>query len=303
MIDRQVSTNSIWADGRFPRVSLRASARRIWNASPLRLIGPAGQADLSLRPSAIIHNVSTRVAEMFERAPDIHPAPVPYAVVCVYRKRNAANVAALGLPRDATYLWALDEIASELADMTCGVGPGNRFELLNRALAERTSNAHWLVVVDDDVRMSCGTLASAVSIAAVADLDLCGVSHSRWSFLSWSCTLHNPKSIARVMHYVEQGPCVILSPVAQKALVPFPEDMGMGWGIEYLWSHHDELRLGILDAVSLRHLQPVNGLSYDVGAELDQASNLQKATPFASLKQMQQTVETWKIGQPVAPWL
>ena len=247
-------------------------------------------------------SVRTRLAEMIEGEPPIMTNAVAYSLVGVYRRRNSENIVALNPPAGSTYLWALDEIAPELSEMTVGVGPGNRFELVNRLLKIRAEHDDWLVVVDDDVQMTRGNLSSAVAIAELADFDLCGISHSRWSYLNWSCTLHQYHSIARLMHYVEQGPCVILSPGAQLRLIPFPEDLGMGWGIEFLWAEHKELRLGILDAVHLRHLNPVERSSYDVDAEWAQASLLQSTSKFARFSEIQQTIETWKYGQTGPPW-
>ncbi len=267
------------------------------------MIGPTGQGDLSLRPTAIVKNVRARLAEFAEADPPIQPPLLPFAVLCVYRRRNAARVAALDLPVESTFLWALDESAPALAHMTRGRGVGTRFELLNRLEAIRDETDRWLVVIDDDVELTRGTLAQAVATAALGEFDLCAISHSRWSYLNWGCTLHQVQSIARLMSFVEIGPCLLLSPQAQRKILPFRQDVGMGWGVEAVWAGHDDLRMGILDAVHLRHVQPVSDLNYDSNAQWTQASRILDASGFASWSEMQKTVATWKYGECTPPWL
>jgi hypothetical protein len=265
-------------------------------------MGPAGQGDRSLRLMPLLQNVRARIVEIAESPPPINPPAVPFSLVSVYRQRNTQNVIALQPPVGSTYLWALDNVEPSLSEMTYGHGSGNRFELLNKLLSMRISSDDWLVVIDDDVRLTRGSLTSAVATAALGAFDLCGLSHSRWSYLNWGCTLHKTNSIARVTRYVEQGPCLILSPSAQKAILPFPEDIGMGWGVEAVWGGNQDLRLGILDAVHLRHLRPVSRNFYGVDSEWAQAMNLLAASGFSSWSEMQRTLDSWNYGQPTPPW-
>ena len=277
-------------------------AVRIWNASPMRLVGPASQGDLSLNPATAVTMVYTRAAERFIRQPHLEPPSVPFSYVSVYRRRNMGRIKAMTPPPGSTYLWALDEIAPELAAVTVGVGPGNRFELINQLLAARADLDDWLVIADDDVTITQGSIANAVAVASLGEFDLCALSHSRWSYLNWGCTLHRPWSIAREVRYVEQGPVLIISPRAQRAVLPFPEDLGMGWGIEAQWAGHRELRLGILDAVNLRHLAPVNKANYHVPGEWTQALKLLESSGYDTWAQMQRTLASWSNRDPLPPW-
>lgn len=255
-----------------------------------------------MRWRPLLQNVRDRLVEIAERPPPLTPPVVPFTLVCVYRKENAQNVIALRPQLGSTYLWALDSVDSKLKEVTYGQGPGNRFELLNRLLSFRASSDDWLVVVDDDVRLTRGSLAFAVGTSALGAFDLSGISHSRWSYLNWGCTLHKTNSIARVTRYVEQGPSLILSPKAQRVILPFPEDIGMGWGVEAIWGGKRELRLGTLDAVHLRHLRPVNRSVYGVDSEWAQAMSLLESSGFSSWSEMQHTLETWNYGQATPPW-
>lgn len=287
----------------FDRMAGSSLAGRIWNASPLRLIGPSGQGDLSIRPSAVIRGVSSRIREMFEKDPKVITLTVPYSVVCIYRLRNSEIIEEMGLPRGSTRLWAIDEAAEDLANITYGIGFGNRFELLNRLLTLRPLTGEWLVVLDDDVKFTQGSIDAAVGLAAAAQIDLCSVSHSRWSYLNFGCTQHQNRSVARLTRFVEQGPCLILSPKAQPAILPFPEDIGMGWGIEAQWAQHSDLRLGILDAVHLRHLRPVMKSRYNVKAEHDRSTALLARSGFSTWSSMQRTEATWWTGEDHPSWL
>lgn len=69
--------------------------------------------------------------------------------------------------------------------------------------------------------------------------------------------------VARRTTWIEQGPLFALSTKAQLHVLPLPEDLYMGWGIEALWYElSNELNLGIIDAVRIRHLGKV-AHSYD----------------------------------------
>jgi hypothetical protein len=109
--------------------------------------------------------------------------------------------------------------------------------------------------------------------------------------------------VARLTRYVEQGPCVILSPRAREQILPFPEDIGMGWGVEASWATHADLRLGIIDAVHLRHLKAVSPSGYDVDAEWERALQLLAATGAETWADLQKVSATWRADERVAPWL
>src|SRR5579859_7920681 len=65
----------------------------------------------------------------------------PMTVIGVYRARNSRLVERLLAPclREGASigLWALDEASTPLASHTVGVGPGQRFDLLNEILRRR----------------------------------------------------------------------------------------------------------------------------------------------------------------------
>lgn len=196
------------------------------------------------------------------------------ALICVYRKNGSDHVRALidGLPASTVRLWSLDgEVPPDLADVTVGAGPGGRLTLLNRLVAAlpQGAAAAGLVIADDDVRVEVGTLALLLDIARRLNLDVCQPAHLATSHSSWHFTRRRCLSVARRTTFVEQGPLLLLSAAAQDLLLPLPEDLSMGWGVEVRWSHQAEatgLRLGIVDAVGILHEAPAGG-AYDRAVE------------------------------------
>lgn len=227
------------------------------------------------------------------------------ALVGVYRRDNAQAVDRLAhdVSKDRVALWALDDESPRLQRHTLGRGPGLRFALLNRLVESLALGPDaWLVIADDDVRFVRGSLAATVGLARAAGLDLCQPSHSRWSYLNWEVTRHHPGSLVRLCRFVEQGPLLVLSPEARRSLIPLPEDMGMGWGVEAVWASRLELRAGIVDAVTVMHERPVGQGGYDKTEQWQQAEALRRDLGWDSWEQMQRVDGTWWAWQPRPPW-
>ena len=276
---------------------------------PLRrlLVGPITQVD---RPRAIgaIEAVVERAATCLEPPARVLTAlgpPPGYHLASVYRRRNAGVIERLvdGSSADVL-LWALDMSSPDLADRTVGTGPGTRFTNLNRTLAARAdTGSGWLVLADDDVRLDRGTLDQAVSLAAAAGLDIAQPSHSPSSWLNWSVCRHRVGSTVRLTRYVDQGPLLILSPAAQQRLLPLPEDMGMGFGVETLWATYRDLRIGFLDAVLMCHLDPVRWTGkYDVRAECERAEKLLHHYGWVDWEEIQKEIGRWPSWRSAPPW-
>ncbi len=287
-------------------MSVRQALREIGQTdSPL--IGPFTQSDRG-GPAAIAAALE-RLAEPYE--PEwpalrrVADAPEPkWSLVSIYREANRDVVHGLldQLGRGRAALWALDAVAPSLEGRTVGSGPGHRFSLLNAMLEDLDlDDDEWLVVADDDVRFVRGDVATTLKVADAASLDLAQPSHARWSFLSWGASRHRWGSMVRLTRYVEQGPLLCLGPCARKALVPFPETLGMGWGVEALWAAEDDLELGIVDATTMWHLRPV-GAGYDQQAAWRHAEEALAAQGFRSWPDLQRTTRTWRAWEASCPW-
>lgn len=196
--------------------------------------------------------------------------PVSLGLACVYRGRNSQNVRALlaQLPPDAAVaLWCLDGgVPADLAPLTAGTGPGTRSALLNRLVAELPERTQALVLADDDVRVVIGDVLRLVEVARRLALDVYAPAHVASSHASWEFVRRRRLTYCRLTDFVEQGPLLMLSERGREVVLPLPEDIGMSWGVETRWwreaRRRGDVRMGIVDAVAVRHLTPAAG-AYD----------------------------------------
>lgn len=223
------------------------------------------------------------------------PLQVPPAtLLSVYRRRNEDRLVSLllDLPGVSARFWALDSPAPALEGHTCGVGPGGRFELLNR-LAGAVPPDHWLLICDDDVALDRRGAGTLLALAARLHLDLAQPAHAnRGSHFFHPITGRRPFRLARETTFVEIGPVLVIAPDARPRLLPFPT-VGMGWGTELLWFDLQQagMRLGIVDATPMRHLAPVGG-GYDLTAESDRQQRMFDERGLTDWRQVQRTVRS-----------
>ena len=229
-------------------------------------------------------------------------------IVGVYRVANAPIVEALIGPALAdgwsTAWWALDAIAPVLAEHTVGVGPGEKLPVLNETLRRHGPMRGALLLSDDDIAVRRGSLSDLVALCVRARLDLAQPAHAPGSNVSHGITRAQPRSRVRLTTFVEGGPLVVVMPTARERVLPLPESRGMGWGIELDWIDFQRqgMRLGIVDAVTVTHLEKV-AATYDdtelraaMRAELD-TRGVDDWAPF------QRTLGVWRPWQRRAPWV
>jgi hypothetical protein len=225
--------------------------------------------------------------------------PLPSAqLICVYRYTNHHHVKAMleGLDVRAA-LWALDKTHPALASQTVGTGPGARFALLNRLVAELPEDGSYLVVTDDDVTFTPHGLATLVRTAHHFCVDLAQPAHGPLSHCSWDFNRFQAGVVGRRTLWVEIGPTLIFGPKARSGLLPFPEKSTMGWGQEVEWylAAKDGLVLGIIDGVRMRHRGDV-AASYN--REMANAANAAALAEYGltSNSEMQVTISNLVIG-------
>ena len=248
-----------------------------------RVIAPVRQALLNLDPTALLSVTGT------QHVPD-------FTLIGVYRRRNADHVLRLVEQAPASRLWGLDGVHPSLSEFTVGEGPGWRFPLLNR-LAEGVTS-RFLVVSDDDVHVSRGSLPELVSIAEAFQLDLCQPAHDPYSFCNWGITRVRPLSTLRLTTFVEIGPLLVVGPRFRKQIVPFPDDDTMGWGAELEWfALHQEhgARLAIVDAVNVKHLGAM-ATAYDASEDRLRLATRMHERGLTDWMEVQRTLRT------VRPW-
>jgi len=228
--------------------------------------------------------------------------------VCVYRNKYSPFVAkvvgqALELGM-AVALWALDSPISSLAERTIGCGPGSRLQLLNKLCkALPPSACGQLVVCDDDVIFVRGGLRELLCLTKACGFGLAQPAHAPRSYVNHGIARTRPLTLARVTTFVESGPVFVISPEWRSNILPFPEQFGMGWGLELIWADLQKrgCRLGIVDGVSLRHLSPAAG-SYEIGPEGERLRMMMKARSIERLAAFQRTAGAWRVWQKRPPW-
>jgi hypothetical protein len=232
----------------------------------------------------------------------------PPALVAVYRRRNQATMAQLADQAQTAGwkvgLWALDELAPELADVTVGVGPGLKFPLVNAMLEKLDAREGDLVVADDDVELSRGSLTDLLTIMRAGSLGICQPAHDQDSHVSHGITQARRATRARWTTYVEIGPIFAVHATWRSEVTPFPEEFGMGWGIELLWYdlQSSGCRLGVVDEVRIRHLSPP-ALEYDAHDESVRMLAMVRERGGTALGDLQRTRGRWWRGQRSPRWL
>lgn len=228
------------------------------------------------------------------------------SLVGIYRARNADRVRSLVAPALAVgwsvAWWALDEVVEDLADVTVGSGPGAKLPLLNEILRRIGSTQGWLVASDDDVVFTRGDVVALVALCQRAGLDLAQPARSDTA-PDHSITVARRRSRARRTSFVEIGPMFVVGPGWRSRIVPFPEERGMGYGLELEWLdlHRAGCALGIVDAVRLRH-EGLRGEDYDDAHEIDRVHEELASRGFQGWAAVQKTIGTWRPWQRTPPW-
>jgi len=248
-----------------------------------------------------------RLLRRVGRAP-VAAGPRSVLFLCIYRERNAPHVSALVAEALArgwdVRLWALDHAAPGLAASTVGFGPGAKFPLLNQlARGQDAERFDWVVVADDDLAFVRGSVDDLLSVAEAADLDLVQPAHVELSYRENEITVRRPLSVARRTTFVEIGPIFAFRRPWIGRILPFPPEHTMGWGLELDWFDLERTgaRLGIVDAVPIRHLHPV-GKGYAKDEQRARLEELLVARGLASVHEIQRVEGTWRPWRPRPPW-
>jgi hypothetical protein len=203
-------------------------------------------------------------------------------VLGVYSGEGKALEQALRRIRESVHnvrvvLGSMGEAAPSLADETALTNlHGGKFANLNR-VAETAGPlaADWVLVVDDDIAVDRHFLDRLLVVAERFRLSLAQPALSRASYGWWNVNRRRPV-LARETRFVEIGPVVLVHRDAYKVLAPFPDD-GMGWGLCLHWAavaEREGWRLGIVDAVPVRHESRPTASAVDVSAARAAAERL-----------------------------
>jgi hypothetical protein len=93
-----------------------------------------------------------------------------------------------------------------------------------------------------------------------------------------------------------------MSPPCASLLLPFP-DVKMGWGLESIWSRLSvagELRLGIVDAITIDHIEPP-GSYYDMAAARREQDRLFEQSEIGAFE-TKVNISSWRRGGRRPEW-
>jgi hypothetical protein len=257
---------------------------------------------------ALLRRNALRHASFASPADDPFLSQLPATLLLmVYRAKNVELVQLLvrqvGADADVR-LWALDEIAPELADKTIGSGPGTRFANINRLYhAKPIKEGSWVVLADDDTFFIKGSLAETIDIMKRAAFSLAQPSHSVFGWWTSIFNVSRPLLIARDTNYVEQGPLLIADWMFSKEILPFPDDNDMGWGIEAEWyqAKVGRFRSGVIDACRVVHCSR-NARTYLAAPEMQRMEERLSKLGIANFWQLQTVNGYWWKWQRSPSW-
>jgi hypothetical protein len=174
--------------------------------------------------------------------------------------------------------------AGALRDHTVADGlAGGKFQNLNRVLEQiGWPGADWVLVVDDDVRLPRAFLDRFVAVCEAFGLDLAQPAQTLRSHSAWKVTRRRPASIVRRTRFVEIGPVTAFSRRAAAELLPFPA-LRYGWGLDLHWAAlagQRGWRLGIVDALPVRHESAPVGTAYSRDDAVDEAARFLADRPY-----------------------
>jgi GT2 family glycosyltransferase len=213
------------------------------------------------------------------RAFDRLAAAVPrqrITIVVPARPENATNVAA-----------CIETLRSTRHDVDLQVvDPAGRprFQTVEEAvLTDGRIRDDWLLLVDDDVQLVPRFVDRLLGLTVAAGVDLAQPAHRRHGHAAWPITRREPGLLWRETTFVEIGPVTLLSRRAADALLPFPADVGMGWGLDAHWAAvaaEHGWRMAIVDGLPVTHRAAPPATAYRRDDAVEAAQRLLADRPY-----------------------
>jgi hypothetical protein len=199
-------------------------------------------------------------------------------------------------PETALYDAALAELGRSrhrvrLATGSTGELTDGKFQNANTLLHGRLP-ADWVLVMDDDVSLPPGFLDGFIALCERLGLDLAQPAQTLASHAAWHSARRAPFAVARETNFVEIGPLTAFARRAADELLPFP-DLKMGWGLDLHWAAlaaQRGWRLGVIDALPVRHETRPVGHTYAGGEALEEAQRFLADRPYLDARQAGQTL-------------
>jgi GT2 family glycosyltransferase len=198
------------------------------------------------------------------------------------------SVLVLGIERPGSIMGAaraeLLRSRHDVDVVTAPPGSAGKFENLNALLRERSlAGVDWLLVVDDDVALPRGFLDAFLCAAERTGLKLAQPAHRLHSHAAWAVTRRRPGATARETTFVEIGPVTAFHRDTFDALLPFPDGLRMGWGLDVHWAAVARGRgwpIGVVDATPIGHTQAPAASGYGRDAAEAEARAFLDGRPY-----------------------
>jgi GT2 family glycosyltransferase len=198
------------------------------------------------------------------------------------------RVLALGIERPDSLMGAaraeLLRSRHDVDVVTAPPGARGKFENLNALLAAHPLAGYdWLLVVDDDVALPRGFLDGFLWAAERAGLKLAQPAHRLHSHAAWAVTRRRPGATARETTFVEIGPVTAFDRDTFGVLLPFPDGLRMGWGLDLHWAavaREHGWPIGVVDATPIAHTQAPAGSAYARDAAVAEAQAFLEGRPY-----------------------
>ena len=257
--------------------------------------GPAVQADPDFLSgeSGTVRGLRRPPLRALDAALDLEARPRLRRIDRAARERPPRrSVLVLGVERPGKRMNALraelHRTRHEVHMHTVAMGDAGKFEHLNELLREHPAAGHdWLLLVDDDVVVPVRFLDRLLFCAEDAGLLLAQPAHRRHSHAAWAATRRLPGGAVRESRFVEIGPLTAFAAPVFETLLPFPEELRMGWGLDAHWgavAQERGWRAGIVDATPILHTAPVGG-GYARGAAVAEAQAFLAERPYVTRSQ------------------
>ena len=209
---------------------------------------------------------------------------LPRALANLRETRHSLRVA-LGSTGAAHEALADDTVATSLT--------GGKYENVDAVLrAAGGEPADWVLVVDDDVVLPRRFLDRFLGVCEDLGLALAQPAQSSASFAAWPHVRRRRGCLARETRFVEIGPVTCFRRDALAALSPFPP-LRYGWGLDLHWGAVAEdrgWRLGIVDALPVRHEQAAVAASYSSDDAIEEARAFLAGRPFVNSRRAGEVV-------------
>lgn len=249
-----------------------------------------GVDDFLSGQSGTVGGLRGRLRRAADLLDDAVTAPARARARRVARSTPPQRVLLLGVERPASLMPAARRtlLASQhhLTDATGPLQDGaGKFEHLNAQLDGHDLGAHdWVLVLDDDVALPPGALDVLIDQATRNDLKLAQPAHRRHSHAAWPVTRRRPRSArTRATTFVEIGPVTLFHRDTFRALLPFPRELRMGWGLDTHWAaiaRDNAWRIGVVDAVPVAHTQAPAGSAYSRQQAVAEARAFLEGRPY-----------------------